>query len=88
MAEFRGHGNRPHFVFAKIAEELVDLPPKPSIVRLQNTTERLWLRAGVLRRSVFCLFAPLLQNINFKPVHALRNFLITEFPVAWTGRFQ
>ena len=61
----KGHENRPHFVlFAKIAEELAGPPLKPSMERLPNTIERLGLRAGeggVLQRSVFCLFGPLLE---------------------------
>ena len=55
------HGNHPHCECAKIAEELAGPPLKPSLERLQNSTERLVLRTGVLRRSVFCLFGPLFK---------------------------
>ena len=55
----KSRGSRPNFLFANIAEKLTGPPLKFSMECLQNIAERLRLRAGVLRRSVFCLFAPL-----------------------------
>ena len=65
----KGHVNRPHFVFAIIAEELADSPQKPSVKRQQNTVESLRLRWAF-------------SGVNVHQVHVLRNFLIpTKFPV-------
>ena len=52
---FHGKGRDPHFVHAQVAEEFAGPPLKPSMERLQNTDERVGLRAGGEYSEAFCL---------------------------------